>query len=337
MQRLLGTYAGIVEANNDSEKLGRVKVRVPHVYGATSGTSGYIGTNDLPWALPAGMPAGGSAGSGGFSQLPDKGDKVWVRFLDGEPEKPVWEWGMQSQSDRDQLKLHSYEEKDGKVGEPNRTFWTRYGHGIEINLASIIEATSAGYRLVLTDASKPGNNDGNIMLSTPAGNFLKLDDVDDSATLNVNSNCNVQAGADMIGQSDSFSWKTTSQDFSISSGSQFSVDANDDMTLTTAKNFSLDAIQGVTISASGGSLALSSSTDMTLDYSTLFFSTGASEPFVLGGQLVIFLTALLTYLDSHTHSNGNLGSPTGPPIVLATPTVQPPVATLISSTIFGSP
>ena len=97
---LLGfTYAGTVESNLDPLKLGRLKVRVPHVYGTTASGVGYIGVNDLPWALPAGMAAGGSANSGGFSQLPEKGDHVWVRFLDGEPEKPVWEWGMQTMDD----------------------------------------------------------------------------------------------------------------------------------------------------------------------------------------------------------------------------------------------
>src|SRR3546814_1473831 len=96
---LLGTYGGIVEKVNDPEKLGRVKVRVPHVYGATGGGTGFIGTNDIPWALPAGMPAGGSSNSGGFSHLPEPGDHVWVRFLDGQPEKPIREWGMQTITD----------------------------------------------------------------------------------------------------------------------------------------------------------------------------------------------------------------------------------------------
>jgi hypothetical protein len=46
-RELLGTYCGVVENVKDPEKLGRVKVRVPHVFG-------FIGQNDLPWALPAG-------------------------------------------------------------------------------------------------------------------------------------------------------------------------------------------------------------------------------------------------------------------------------------------
>ena len=78
--QLLGTYAGIVENVKDPQRLGRVKARVPHVHGVSGSGAGYIGTNDLPWALPSGMPAGGGPASGGFSQLPAVGDKVWVRF-----------------------------------------------------------------------------------------------------------------------------------------------------------------------------------------------------------------------------------------------------------------
>ncbi len=333
--KLFGTYAGIVEANNDSEKLGRLKVRVPHVYGAATAGSGYIGTNDLPWALPAGMPAGGSPASGGFSQLPEKGDKVWVRFLDGEPEKPIWEWGMQSRSDFEGLTLHTYDESNGQVGKPNRTFWTRYGHSIQIKQASLIETTLAGYRLVLTDASAVGANDGNILLSTPTGNFLTLDDIDESATLNTNAGCNLLVGSDLIGQSDSFSWTSASQGSSFTSGSSFDVTAISDISLTTAGSITIDAISDVTISASGGDMNLTSNS-FTLNCASMLFGTAAVEPFVLGLQLTIFLQALLAYLDSHTHSDGNLGAPTGPPITPSTPSLSPQIPMLISSTVFGS-
>lgn len=332
---LYGTYGGTVEANNDSEKLGRLKVRVPHVYGATGGSAGYIGTNDLPWAMPAGMPAGGSPASGGFSQLPEKGDKVWVRFLDGEPEKPVWEWGMQSQKDADALKLHTYDTKDGKVTTPNRTFWTRYGHGIELNAGAIIESTSGGYRLVFTDSSKPGENDGSIILSTSAGNFLQFDDTADTGTLNINQDFSINLGSGLIGKSDSFNWTTDTQDFKIDSGGGFGLTASDDIDITTASGFSMDAIDSVSISSSGADMSITSATTMNMDFASLYLGEGAVEPFVLGNQLAALVQSLLTYLDTHTHSNGNEGSPTGPPIVPTTGTVQPDVSTIVSSTIFG--
>lgn len=332
---LFGTYGGTVEANNDSEKLGRLKVRVPHVYGATGGSTGYIGTNDLPWALPAGMPAGGSPASGGLSHLPQKGDKVWVRFLDGEPEKPIWEWGMQSQSDADNLKLHTYDTQDGKVTSPNRAFWTRYGHGIELNAGAVIAATSGGYRIVFTDSSQPGQNDGSILLSTSAGNFIQFDDTADGGTVNVNQDLNINIGSGLVGKSDSYDWTTDSQDYKITSGAGYSLTTSDDINISSAAGYSMDAIDSVSISSSGADMSISSATDMTLDFSSLFLGQGAVEPFVLGNQLSAFLLTLLTYLDTHTHSNGNNGSPTGPPIIPTEGVVQPEVSTLVSSTVFG--
>ncbi len=42
-------------------------------------------------------------------------------------------------------------------------------------------------------------------------------------------------------------------------------------------------------------------------------SSGAAEPLVLGTQLDTALKTFVTQLKTHTHSNGNMGSPTGPP------------------------
>ena len=83
MTGLFGTYLGFVEEVRDPDKLGRIKARVPSAYGFSSGPGGSIGTEDIPWAIPAGLAAGGSDASGGISWLPEPGDQVFVRFLDG--------------------------------------------------------------------------------------------------------------------------------------------------------------------------------------------------------------------------------------------------------------
>jgi len=348
--KLFGTYGGIVEANNDPEKLGRVKVRVPHVYGSTVSGSGYISTNDLPWALPAGMPAGGSAKAGGFSHIPEIGDKMWVRFLDGEPEKPVWEWGMQSVLDRDTLGLHSYKTNpDGSVGEPDRSFWTRYGHGIEFNAGGMIVTTSAGYRIVINDSSAAGLNDGSITVTTPLGNSMKLDDLDSSLQFVVLEDYNVQIGQAATQLSESYAWRTLAGDYTVDSARELVLTSNENMSLRTVSDLLVDALQNITTTAlqnisfeATENFSATATADMTLtaintqlNFTALRLGAGASEPFVLGNQLVTFLTTLLTYLTSHTHSNGNNGSPTGPPIVPPLGVVQPQVAALISQTIRG--
>lgn len=61
-----GTYRGVVLNNADPEGLGRLQVQVPDVPGADAG-----------WATPENPP-------------PQIGADVWVRFVDGDPQHPVW-------------------------------------------------------------------------------------------------------------------------------------------------------------------------------------------------------------------------------------------------------
>lgn len=363
---LMYTYGGLVENNKDPLKLGRVKVRVPHVYGSTGSGSGFVATNDLPWALPAGMPAGGSARSGGFSQLPEVGDKVWVRFLDGEPEKPIWEWGMQSYDDSKSLKLHSYKTGvDGSVGAPDRTVWTRYQHAIELNEGGVIETTSGGYRLLLNDSATPISFDGSIKLSTALGNMIEIDDLLSTFTLNILEDVNFLIGTSFLADSFDYTWNTASdhstnvgrnlsataagtidfscvENFSVDGLAGIALDAGVDLSLVAAANMSLTAGGTFTLASTGNLsmtgealLNLTSTGAMTFDFALLSLGTGSSEPFVLGNQLVAWMTSLLVWLGTHNHTAPTGGGPTTPPIVPPVPAVQPVPAATISQTIVG--
>jgi hypothetical protein len=74
-----GLYAGTVRAVDDPDKLGRIKVSVPSVYGRES-------TELDAWARPC-FPSG-------HFFVPDVGDRVWIAFENGDPSFPVWlgEW-----------------------------------------------------------------------------------------------------------------------------------------------------------------------------------------------------------------------------------------------------
>jgi hypothetical protein len=298
---LLGTYCGVVENVKDPEKLGRVKVRVPHVYG-------FIGQNDLPWALPAGMPAGNSPASGGFSHLPGVGDQVFVRFLDGEPEKPIWEWGNQTTQGAQALKLHQYQAQGKTVGPPKRAAWTRYGHTLELNDTGLVITTSQGYNLSLTDGDGTGDPNGIITISTPKGAMLEIDDDGGDWTAYVIEDLYFNVGDTINALARALDF-TITDSVAVDVGTSVDLTAQEDITVTTL-------------------------TQLLLNFETLTMNNGV-EPFVLGNQLVAFLNSLLTYLSTHTHGNGNLGSPTTPPLIPPLPTVQPLTATLISKTIFG--
>jgi hypothetical protein len=283
---LYSIYAGVVEDNGDPERIGRLKIRVPHVYGP-SGPDTSISTADLPWALPIGQPAGLGTESGGISWLPEVGDQVFVQFLDAEPEKPVWNWGNQTRNGANNLKLHKYSDSN----KPTRGALTRYGHTLEFNSSSIIATTKSGYALLLDEGS--GEQTGNVNLTTPLGQSLKLDDEQRQLLILAPE-----------------------------------LNANIDNTVTViAADIDLEAAKTDVVLRSAQEINLKFGT-------TLNFGIG-SEPFVLGTQLSEFLSTLLLYLTTHTHSNGNEGSPTGPPIVPPQATVTPQVSQLISETIFG--
>ena len=72
-----GKYRGLVEANEDPKRLGRLKVAVPEVFG--------IGTSS--WAVPCVPYAGPEVG---WFAMPPVGADVWVEFEAGDPSRPIW-------------------------------------------------------------------------------------------------------------------------------------------------------------------------------------------------------------------------------------------------------
>jgi hypothetical protein len=322
-QELFGTYGGIVENVKDPEKLGRVKVRVPHIYGASGSSTGYIGTNNIPWALPAGMPAGGSPASGGFSHLPDVGDHVWVRFLDGEPEKPIWEWGMQTINDAKGLKLHQYNETGGVVGSPKRSGWTRYGHTVELNKDGVLITTSQGYRVQFTDGDDEEFN-GLISMATPLGNLLELDDDTGDWTAYVTQSLNLQVIDTIIATARALDL-TLTDSATVDIGTTLDVIVGEDVTLDILGKLTLVAGEEINVEAVG---------DIVMTFTALRLGAGV-EPFVLGLQLSAFLESLLLWLSTHVHTSSLPGTPTSPPIVPPEGIVEPPVEELLSETIFG--
>ena len=82
--RIYGTYPGVVEYNLDPLHIGRVKVRVPLFHQ----TEKSIKTKDLPWALPI-HSMGGAYDVGSFN-VPPTGTTVFVTFMAGDPEQPLY-------------------------------------------------------------------------------------------------------------------------------------------------------------------------------------------------------------------------------------------------------
>jgi len=77
VRRYWGKWPGTVVAPLDPEFRGRLLVQVPDVWGP----------NVSSWALPC-LPYGGL--SMGMYVVPAVGANVWVEFLHGNPDRPIW-------------------------------------------------------------------------------------------------------------------------------------------------------------------------------------------------------------------------------------------------------
>lgn len=75
-------YIGTVEDAEDPNMQGRLKVRVPELYGD-------IAAESLPWAQPQHTFGGG--GDYGQFMIPPKGSKVMIKLWRGHPWFPVWQ------------------------------------------------------------------------------------------------------------------------------------------------------------------------------------------------------------------------------------------------------
>jgi len=269
----LGTYSGVVKENRDPQKLGRLKVYVPIVYGVGGEESEAISVDDTPWALPAGLPAGGSAQSGGFDWLPSVGDQVWVRFLDGEPEKPVWEWGSQTLDQAKKLQLYDY---DKATKAPKRGGLTRYGHTLDFTPGGLVLTTKNGYSVNISDSDL---RLGSIVIKTPTDNTISIDDLQQEV--------NVQTRA---GQMLNISDLTSS----------ILVDANLDMDLQAglelnaqAGNVKVEALSptGIVLKAGNSTITITSTLTSVELGSASILMTSSSITLALGQKMLIISNA----------------------------------------------
>ena len=77
-EKKYGKYRGFVDDNQDPEKRGRLKLRVPSV----------LTDQTTDWALPC-LPFGGLADNGMF-MVPEINAQVWVEFEEGDLHRPIW-------------------------------------------------------------------------------------------------------------------------------------------------------------------------------------------------------------------------------------------------------
>jgi hypothetical protein len=152
-------YRGECVDNEDPEALGRIRVKVPAVFGEEALES---------WAWPQAPFAGN--GSGLFHP-PDPGDAVWVQFEMGKPKFPVYSGGWWGRpGGRSEVPFTARKSK------PTVKVWR----------------TKAGQRIELDET--PGKEA--VMIFSPDGSYVRLDAVKKRIEVRSEGDTVEQAGAD---------------------------------------------------------------------------------------------------------------------------------------------
>jgi uncharacterized protein involved in type VI secretion and phage assembly len=145
-----GIYPGRVENNIDPLNMARIMVSVADVGGNAP----------LTWAMPC-LPVSGR-GMGMFT-VPPVGSAVWVMFVRGDSDYPVWLGGFYASGEAPSLSRRVPPALDGI------TLQTSSGHGLVISDApggGILIQTAGGAKVEVTDAG--------ITISTGQGAELRL-------------------------------------------------------------------------------------------------------------------------------------------------------------------
>ncbi len=151
-RRYYGKYRGFVVDNDDPQRRGRLRLRVPSVLGdATTG-----------WALPC-LPYGGMPAAGLFL-VPQVEAQVWVEFEEGVLDAPIWVGTFWQPGDVP---------GDGRPGEPTTyALQTAAGHLLQL------DDTEGEQEILMrhaTGASVRIGNAGTISVTDKAGSTLVLD------------------------------------------------------------------------------------------------------------------------------------------------------------------
>ncbi len=184
--RYYGMYRGLVTSNADDENRGRIKVKVPAVFGKEELTN---------WALPVFRSAGNQYGE---FWPPEDGDGVLVVFENGDANYPMYVGGWYA---NDELSSDFHIEGSGKSAKPpTRRGWiTKGGHKILLEdkdgeqsvLVSWTDGTDTSSLLIDKDATVKLNvkdkhfihlKEDEIEIKLSEGAALKINGKDAGAT-----------------------------------------------------------------------------------------------------------------------------------------------------------
>lgn len=160
-EKCYGKYRGIVIDNQDPQKRGRLKLRIPSV----------LNDQASDWALPC-MPYGGAPQQGMF-MVPEVDALVWVEFEAGDVHCPIWV-GTFWMAEGDPP-------EDAATEEPTtRLLQTSSGHILQFDDADGQERIRLHHS---TEAELVVDPNGTISLTDASGAVLRMDAQDNEITV----------------------------------------------------------------------------------------------------------------------------------------------------------
>ena len=205
--RFYGIYRALVVDNDDPDKRGRLKVKVPGVLG-----------NEvvLGWALPC-APYGGAADHG-FFFIPELDSEVWVEFESGSLDYPVWVgscWakpGGNSEPPKPNG-VDGKEESDVQSPPTRKIIKTLKGHTIQL------EDADDGELVMLFEAKN-----GNLIVMNADG--IKITESRNKTTITLNdSGLKIEAAKDIELKADGAIKITAAKDIELKADGDIKMDA----------------------------------------------------------------------------------------------------------------
>ena len=165
-----GFWPGTVVDDEDPDKDGRLRIRVPQLYGDDTTEAEFIPDDHLPWCRSGHFITGNKSGE---AWCPPVGATVWVSLWGGNPEKPVWFGGWFTPDTVPPEFASSY-----APGPMTRLIKTTNGHTIEMRWVKgqehIYIKTAGNALLDLVDA--PALGGPKIVGVLPSGRTFGVDD-----------------------------------------------------------------------------------------------------------------------------------------------------------------
>jgi len=220
----VGVWPGTVVSTADPDRRGRVRVRVPQVYGDPESTTEFIPDDRLPWAEPS-FPAHDY--HAGF----ERGDGVMVMFYGGSASCPIWIGQFLGQGDAPPEFLSSY----GPDGPQARVVKTANGHTVEMRWVE---------------------GDSRITVRTEQGQTVELRDTDGSINVTATGDINVNSGGNtnVVG---ALQGNYTFNNYSLSTVASILLTAATTLTMTATGLLSITGA-GLVLATSGAAILLGS-------------------------------------------------------------------------------